>query len=63
MGKADWLYLAWLEKVTICIELLNLDKSLPVLPENIANGCMELVVKEQKRARNVLLLVIRMTSW
>jgi len=23
--KADWLYLAWLEKVTICIELLNLD--------------------------------------
>lgn len=25
LGKANWLYLTWLEKVTICIELLNLD--------------------------------------
>lgn len=27
MGKAYWLYLAWLEKVTDCIELLNLDSA------------------------------------
>lgn len=27
MGKAYWLYLAWLEKVTVFIELLNLDSA------------------------------------